>query len=179
MKSLKTTLAQAIVFPPVAPPAPPAFESCREFLRQVQSSRRVASKACEPVTLGTQSAQVQSSIDFLLAQTSIIDCTTLEDLKRNGLLNQLPRYLGTVGTRIEQLQGLFEMKDFSEVSSVLHALVNPTNMLGAFALSAYVQSLDIEVKCSGRWPCDKLWLQTLERLYDLTFEAVRPHLTMN
>ena len=118
---------------------------------------------------------VLSRIGHLLETSPLVDTATMEDFKRSGLIKELPRYLETVGTRMEQLKALVGRHDFDEVRKTLHALIGPAGMIGAFALSAYAEQLDTQVRQQARWPQEAYWLETLERLYAMTQQALRGH----
>ena len=176
MKTLKTSF-----FPRIAPASKcantPRYESWHQFLRLIRTiPTKDESSPCSSLPAPSREKElIQTRIDTLLTQTPLLDSATLLDFKNNGLIKDMPRYLATVCTRIEQLQGFEAQQNIDATSRMLHTLIGPTSMMGAFALAEYLAQLDVEIKHSNTWPLEPHWMQTIEQLYAMTRQALQIH----
>lgn len=116
---------------------------------------------------------VQSRMSKIFREKPLIDTGTLKDFKDSGLLKKLPRYLGSIHDRIELLATHVQAKNASESQKVVHSLIGPTAMLGAFALSSYISELDSEMCRTSKMPIDEYWLETIQQLYTMTAETMQ------
>jgi hypothetical protein len=154
-------------------------EQFLDRLRESISSFTAGIKASfhsHPLGSNDQDSSMQSNVDRLIEEAGLVDLTTLQDFKNNGLLSKFPRYLATVSDRIEHLEALIAEKNLDEIQKVMHALIGPTGMMGAVALCSYIAELDGWVKREACWPSDPSWIKTIKQLYAMTAAAMQPHL---
>lgn len=148
---------------------------CDKLLRQFSSSHRnrsdkVISGAAIDDTSFPSSSQHKGAVSE--PDTPLLNLTRLEELRRIGMLEDLPYYLEKMSVTLDRFCSSVAIQDFADMHSALHSMLGLSGEVGALALHGVIKQWYPVIK-NGQFPDEDDWLERIKHLNLRTAQAIR------